>query len=518
MSAENDKGPSEPEENGTLHSLNRFLWTVAWLGLGILSIFFLVWAITDLLPNQRAVSQANPEEDRAALAITDSPTVVMDDPSEIVLEPLLRSESAGQGLWSPDGNYFFIPLGDIPTPGGDRRTISLHFISTATGEDCPASETFLGQHGYQNYAWLDNERVLYIDNQGRAFLFTACESGSQELSDHFNEPLVRVAMPLAPTDPPMQGPLLLETASAYWLLDPITLQAHVLSDPIPSPELADNFAWLASEHLVAITQPIADMPELTRLVLLNLDSGEVLRSLEIQASHEWGAPTSEWLGTQRLFVWSMNQSGPLLLDLSQDPPRQVQVFAELYGIDMLYPDQLSSMGVFYVPDAGQYHIVFKADFPDDRSIYLYHSESGQVEKLGGERQVMMIFPDDQHMSLISMPDGPVEDGSYDVLWVDAPDRPQVHVEVSGHLPRNYYLLQGCLLPGGTRMLFGSTQGISLVDLLSGETLDFWRLTGVEESLLPRLHLSPDGRTLIAVTESLDSEPQGSGLYRLVLDE
>jgi hypothetical protein len=141
-----------------------------------------------------------------------------------------------------------------------------------------------------------------------------------------------------------------------------------------------------------------------------------------------------------------------------------------------------------------------------------------VEKLDGDRQVMMIFPGDQRMPLVPMPDGPVEDGSYDVLWVDAPDRPPVHIEVSGHHPRNYYLLQSRLLPGGARMLFGSSQGISLVDLPSGKTLSFWRLTGAEESLLPRLYLSPDGRLLIAVTESNESKPQGSGLYRLVLDE
>jgi hypothetical protein len=517
MSDNDEDIPTERGGNKVVCS-RSLLQLVGWIGFGLLALALLVWALTYLRPDVAALSSQNPSAVQSTPTALVSPIAIVDQANEIPIEPLLQSDSVGQGLWSPDGEYFFIPLGDLTAPGGDRYNISLHFISASSGEDCPASETFLGQHGYQNYTWLDNERVLYIDNRGQAFLFTACEPGSQGLSDHFNEPLVRVAMPLAPTDPPMQGPLLLETASAYWLLDPITLQARALSDPIPSPELTDNFAWLASEHLMAIMQPITEKPELSRLVLLNLDSGEVLRSLEIQSSHEWGAPSSEWLGTQRLFIWSMDQIGPILLDLSQEPPQQVRVFAELYGIDMLYPEQLSSMGVFYAPDGDKYHIVFKAEFPDDRSIYLYHSESGQVEKLDGDRQAMMIFPDDQRMSLVSMPDGPVEDGSYDVLWVDEPNRPQVHVEASGHLPRNYYLLQSHLLPGGTRMLFGSSQGISLVDLTDGKTLAFWRLTGAEGSWLPHLYLSPDGRVLIATTESLESVPQGSGLYRLVLEE
>jgi hypothetical protein len=517
MSDVHENLPPKPEkEDGNPRAI--LLRAIAWIGIGLLALLLLIWVLTYLRPNSTALSPLSSTPHPSMAAGSGLSATVVDNPNEISIEPILQSESAGQGLWSPDGNYFFIPLGDIPAPGGDRRVISLHFISTATGEDCRASETFLGQHGFQNYAWLDNERVLYIDNKGKPYLFTACMPGSDDLSDRFNEPLVRVAMPLGSPDPPLQGPLLLESASTYWLLDPLSLQARALRDPVPSSGQVDSFAWLASENRMAILQPSAGQPEISRLVLLSLDSGEVLRSLEIKASSEGRGPVSEWIGPQRLFVWSMQPSGPLLLDLSQEPVQQVQVFAELFGIDMLYPDQLFSMGVFYAPDGDKYHIVFNANLPGDKSIYLYHSESGQVEKLDGDRQVMMIFPDGQRMSLVSMPDGPVEDGSYDVLWVDAPDRPSMHIEVSGHLPRNYYLLQSRLLPGGTRMLFDSSQGISLVDLPSGKTLAFWRLTGTEGSWLPHLYPSPDGRILIAVTESLDSQPQGSGLYRLVLDE
>jgi hypothetical protein len=491
---------------------------IAWIGIGLLALLSLIWVLTYLRPNSIALSPLRSTPNPSMADGSGLSATVVDNPNETPIEPLLQSESAGQGLWSPDGNYFFIPLGDVPAPGGDRRMISLHFISTATGEDCQASETFLGQHGFQNYAWLDNKRVLYIDNKGKPYLFTACMSGSDDLSDRFTEPLLRVAILLSSPDPPLQGPLLLESASTYWLLDPLSLQARALRDPVPSSDQVDSFAWLASEHQMAILQPSAEQPEISHLVLLSLDSGEVLRSLEIKASNEGRGPISEWLGPQQLFVWAMEPSGPLLLDLSQEPVQPVPVFAELFGIDMLYPDQLFSIGVFYAPDGDKYHIAFNTNFPDDKSIYLYHSESGQVEKLDGNRQVMMIFPGDQRMPLVPMTDGPVEDGSYDVLWVDAPDRPPVHVEVSGHLPRKYSMLQSRLLPGGTRMLFGSSQGISLVDLPSGKTLSFWRLTGAEESLLPLLYLSPDGRLLIAVTESNESKPQGSGLYRLVLGD
>ena len=141
-----------------------------------------------------------------------------------------------------------------------------------------------------------------------------------------------------------------------------------------------------------------------------------------------------------------------------------------------------------------------------------------MEQLDGNRQVMMVFPDDQRMPLVPLQDEPVEDGDYDVIWVDVQDRSQVHVQASGHLPRNYYMLQSRLLPGGTSMLFGSSQGISLVDLLNGETRVFWRLSGAEDALLPTLWLSPDGRVLIAKADSMDGELQSSWLYHLVLEE
>jgi hypothetical protein len=71
------------------------------------------------------------------------------------------------------------------------------------------------------------------------------------------------------------------------------------------------------------------------------------------------------------------------------------------------------------------------------------------------------------------------------------------------------------------MLFGSTQGISLVGLPGGETLAFWRLVDAENSTLPTLSLAPNSRALIAVahmTSAGDSQNQGDLLYWLALEE
>lgn len=71
------------------------------------------------------------------------------------------------------------------------------------------------------------------------------------------------------------------------------------------------------------------------------------------------------------------------------------------------------------------------------------------------------------------------------------------------------------------MLFGSSQGVSLLDLLSGETLAFWTLTGAEDASSTSLVVAPNGKTLIAMAHpdgTLKEEDQAALLYWIPLDE
>jgi hypothetical protein len=103
-----------------------------------------------------------------------------------------------------------------------------------------------------------------------------------------------------------------------------------------------------------------------------------------------------------------------------------------------------------------------------------------------------------------------------VVWVDRPEQPSIHLKVRGHTPRNYQLLESRLRPGSTGMLFGSTQGISLVGLPGGETQAFWQLTGAENATLPTILLTPDGRGLFAFISGYSSDAQDSLVYWLPL--
>ncbi len=210
-------------------------------------------------------------------------------------------------------------------------------------------------------------------------------------------------------------------------------------------------------------------------------------------------------------IWSFGKDGPLWVDLSADPPRQVRVLPDLFLVDLTYPDQMSSIGMFYSPADDSYHIVAQVNLPDDRSIYVYHSESGKKEKLAGDRPVMMILPGDQRMPLVPWQDKPGFTNDYELIWVDAPDRAQAHLQIEGHMPREYSDLQTRLLPGGGAMLFGSSQGISQVELPGGSTQAFWRLSGLEKVSLPILSVAPGGNAVIVAASS---QNQGSALYWL----
>jgi hypothetical protein len=498
------------------------LRALTWTLVALLALLVVQWIFTSLRPTPAVLPFANPTPERATdtPTPTSTPSALGEITGKIPVISILGGESAGWGIWSPGADYFLIPLMEAPVPGSDRRSTRLHFVNTSTGEDCPASESFLGGQGYQNYAWLDNERVLYIDKNGRPLLFTACQEGFLDLSDRFDEPLSRIALPVNFPELTHQGPLLLEGPSAYWLLDPAALQAKRLADPCPSPDLADSFAWLPSGDQISVLQLIPGDSGTSRLVILDLNSGEVMRSLVIEASEEGRAPIVEWMGPEHPFAWGFGAGGPLLVDLSGDPPRQVHVLPELLGLDLAYPDQIFSMGAFYAPEDGDFHIVVHTNLPEDKSIFIYHSESGGVDQLDGDRRVILFLPGDQRMTLVPLEDTPTYDDGYDLVWVDKPGQPQVHIQVAGHTPRNYPNLASRLLPGGKRMLFGSTQGISLVGIPGGETLAFWQLVGAEDALLPTLSLAPDGRAFIAITNpnpTAEGQNQKNLLYWIPLE-
>jgi hypothetical protein len=524
-----DKLIRSVQQRSRYKRLSLPLRIVAWVGLGLLAVFLIDWIFTFLLPipasqppgvptSEVSISPVLPAPDEARPESL--PTAFASEEGKTPVEPILYGDGS-MGSWSPDGTYYFTPLLETPIPGSDRRTTVLHFTAAETGLDCPASETFIGAQGYQNFAWLDEENLLFIDRAGRALLFSPCKPGFLDLSDRFAEPLVGVGAPLISSVPARAGPLLLEASSAYWLLNPATLQARPLAEPVPSAGQVDSFSWTDDGRQLAVLQPIQNEPDRTRLTLLDLDSGQILRSFEVETGNEDRAPIIERIGPERLFVWGFGTGGPLLVDLSVEPARQERVLPELFGHELDYPLDVHSMGAFYSPDSNSFHIVVHVNLPGDQSIYLYHGESGQVEVFPGEGQALVIFPGDDLMLQVPLQEISAYEEEYDLIWADAPEQESKRLVVSEHSYRNDPYLKFRLLPDRQALLISSTQGISMVGLPGGETLEFWQLVGGETATYVSLILSPDGRSVIAhahLNSPMEGEGQGSPLYWIPLDE
>ncbi len=486
------------------HWIGQPLRALLWIGLAAVVIFAVQWMITSLKPDQGSVPARGP---------TPVSGIKEDNPRSIQVEPVLSGSPSLLESWSPDGEYFFTELLEPATPGGDRRTSSLHFISKSTGEDCPASQTFLGPQNYQNTAWLDNQRVLFIDKQGQAVLFSACQPGSEDISSRFGEPLLRAAVPIISSGPAAGGPLLLQGQTAFWVLNPETLDTRPVDGIVPSSDLTETFARRPGSQQMAVIQQVPGDAGLSRITLVDLNSGEVVQQVEAAGRNGTDPMHSEWMGPDHLLVWAMDSAGPLMIDFSAEPASQVRVLPELMGLNLAYPDQVFSTGAYYSDSSGAFHIIVYANLAEDQSIYIYHSENNQVEHLVSTQPVLLILPDDQRMPLIRQEDEPIYEEGYQLIWVDAPGKPQGYMPLAGHTPRNSTMLGTRLLPGSQGLLVSSSRGISLAAIPGGETLAFWQLSGAGDASGITMSLSPDGTALIAVAR-MNTMDQGDLVYWL----
>ena len=98
----------------------------------------------------------------------------------------------------------------------------------------------------------------------------------------------------------------------------------------------------------------------------------------------------------------------------------------------------------------------------------------------------------------------------EVFWIDRPGKEPSLLSPQGHTPRSYPRLDINYLPGAGRMVFSSSQGISLVSLPQGNLLDFWRLSG--EGRVNVL-AAEDGGALVAVRERVNE----ADLFYIPLD-
>jgi hypothetical protein len=171
------------------------------------------------------------------------------------------------------------------------------------------------------------------------------------------------------------------------------------------------------------------------------------------------------------------------------------VLKEIYGLEIQPPAMITTEGSYGDPQRGIYHLVLAYRSPQERALYLYHSDGNRLEKLLHDFDTFLFFPDGQAVDIFRLEDTPTYNDNYQMVWVDDASRPSRQLVVQGHTPRQYPQLTYAWIPSADRIAFGSTQGVSLVSIEDGRLIEFWSLEGAQDSGYTDLSLSPDGKTL-----------------------
>lgn len=485
--------------------LFRPLRVAVGIALVILLVLGANWAIANLRPQPAVTPVPSEVEEVVPSPEQATPTPVSGD-TELQKTPLAPFATgaglAGRGLWSPDGQWFFFDLVETGAdPLSDRRVTTVNFLNPATREVCQQDQTFLGPVNLSDQArWLPDGRLLMVSEDEGAQVLAPCGE-SLSLKDRFSEPIVSL-----PARDSEGRYMLLRGESQYWLLDIDILNARPLEGLVPAEQ--DRQAWSPSGEQLAIYQPApGDQATGGQITLLNAESGEVIRTIELPAAGE--VSLLDWLLEKTLYIWNFSEkgTGPVLVDLDGSEARVITVLPELFGLDLVYPDEFSADTAVADQSAATYHVAFKVNTASDKATYLYHSESDQVEKIPVEGHTYLIFPDGDLEPLFLAEDEPTYTDEFDLVWVDEAERGIQQLGVAGHTPRDNPILWPRMVPDGSKIAFASSQGVSLVSIPEGRLLGFWKLEGGGDPR--RAMASPDSKFLVVPAQAQNADGSAS---------
>lgn len=454
-----------------------------------------VWACEEQVAEMKERYYSPMEDPDALQPPLPTPLPSSDEAVEAeTLAPLVEEGSAVWGSWSPDGAYFLLGQGDA------SDSVTLSFLEGESGERCAVDGTFafppLTVNLRQQHAWLADGRLLLVDDSGQVVLLPPCASGAQIVTPESAETFTEILAYDAES-----GRALFKSANAFWIFDGQTLSWQPVSEAMPTPYEAhwDNAAWQPGGQLLAISRLNGrDADEGSTLYLVDGDSGEVSRSLSLEAASRQSAPGVEWLSSQELLLMS---SGVLrILDLGSDPPVSRDVIGDILGLDLDFPHEVGGHGWEVDRESDSYILTLQANHPRNQALYVYRSDTGAVNTYEEEANVLLLFPGGQMQQWAKLeavpPEPPDEDEFVTVDLEDGSVSPPL--AIAGHTPRDYARLSMAYLPASGQLAVASSQGVSLHSLPNGEMMAFWTLA--EEGFAPFLRPAPDGSALVAIQD------------------
>jgi hypothetical protein len=437
-----------------------------------------------------------------------------------LLPPLVAGENIRLGRWSGDGRSL---LFSIPEGKDLRSRTHLYVLDTATGEVCRTGDAYLDASvGESSSVWLPGGGLIYVDVLGSVYQLEPCQPGHTPLDDLFGaappsgmsgqelEDYLRTTQTYYAHHPDSNR-VLLKKNSAFWILDGEAPSAFRLEGIAPNPYLLhrDFAAFSPSGATLALARLDApDDGDGSTLYLVDAASGQIRAALSLPYASEQSAPWLEWQTESELLLHG--GGGLSLLNLSRDPPQERRLIEDIFGLGIRYPEDAASMSSQQLED-GTYRLALRINHPRNQATYVYSSATGEVQTFQVQEDLLLVFSENASAPLPNYENASANLDDHRVIWADEPERASVLIPVEGHTPRSYAHLSIRLVPQRDLAALGSSQGLSLHDLTSGERLAFYALEAARPSQTVYAASSPGGVWLVAVTDN-------GGLYLIPLPD
>jgi hypothetical protein len=258
----------------------------------------------------------------------------------------------------------------------------------------------------------------------------------------------------------------------------------------------DNAAWQPDGELLAISRLNGrDASDGSTLYIIDGSNGQVSYTLPLAEASDQSAPRVDWLRAQELMLGG---GGVLrLLDFSTDPPQSTDVMADMFGLDLTFPDEVWGNGWWVDWANDSYILTVQANHPRNQALYLYRSATGAIDVYDEAANRLLLFPDGQ-MEQWTKPELESVQQDEFVLIDVATGQIYPPLTIAGHTPRDYPRLSMTYLAESEQLAVASSQGVSLHTLPDGATTGFWTLAG--PGFAPFLRPAPDGSALVAVRD------------------
>lgn len=456
---------------------------------------------------------------------------------------LAVGEDFSPGTWSQDGRYYFYSQqGPMDEPGPDLAYNTLNILDTQTGEICPGLVETLtmnvsawgaypqGPHLLQRTFWMADQRLLYLSPEGELLTLTPCSETIEDWTERLPEPVTDFYYHRRND----QTQLLLRGESGPWLFTPSTGQSVKGDIPASNPYGETWFSWSPYEAKL-VSGRLEEREDWFGIVLEDIDltTGGASLILELPIKKEGLSKDNQhvsisWLAKDVLNLghW-LDYSGnyivrDLVVDINDQPEVIADVYPDLFGMEALNVEHVTSWGYNGNSDGQDYYFVVCEGFLPGGQFYLYSSETGVVETYSLDPPKLLVFPNGNFEIAEAVRGNSTSEDSYQVILVGT-DKASYDLQIQGYIPGQTSWSKIESLPVKGQLLIATDQGISLVDLESGETVAFWVLENQAQYDDFLLYLSPDEQRVIVHAMENDEDDEWSGstiitaIYYLQLD-